>query len=156
MLGYEVFARMLKDQRIVDLGCGDCEFARWMKEFYLDNSYLGIDTDITKAKLPSRINCSLRAGDYKDWTLSKGDAFVCLMRSECEMPMAQREEFYEKWFLQGASIGLVTGVYHHGYEGCPKFCGTHQTTPGIRMLPNEIRIITTNGNRSIVSRILLP
>lgn len=109
---FSTFRRLLgEDQDVTDLGCGTAEFGRYMDAVEWDCGYRGVDLDI------SRVDCGhlfaeFRVGNYRDYICEPGDVFVSLFATEIHMPWDEHEALYDRWFHQGARIGLVGGFYY--------------------------------------------
>jgi len=133
--------------RVVDLGCGTCEFARYMDEQEWMNSYHGFDLDISRADVDNidNVSITLKEADFTTGdVIEPHDMFVSLFASEIILPWDEHEKLYDKWFEKGASIGLVAGFH---YLHCPHFpqvtektgYTVYQTTPSSPMR-SELRM----------------
>lgn len=103
------------DVRVIDFGCGTCEFD---KHHINHTNYLGIDNS-PEAGTDLRPKSQLVFEDFLEngWHKSldfNPTAFVALFSTEISLPTQSRYDFYKKVFLDFPSIqiGMVSGFYY--------------------------------------------
>jgi hypothetical protein len=101
--------------KIVDLGCGVCEFTH--HEFRNKNNYFGID----KNNFDNREDVII--GDYLnlnllDETPFKPDVFISLFSTENMMPAQEKYKFYEELFKKVPTLefGMVAGFFYKSHK----------------------------------------
>lgn len=114
---FRMFASLLfsNSPRIIDLGCGLGEYARY-DEYHA--AYAGIDLNNTGA-VPNFICQDYLKLEFSPLLPFVPDAFVSLFSAECCQPANTRYAFYEKLFvaLPTLECGLVSGFFYDSRRG---------------------------------------
>lgn len=101
--------------RVVDFGCGTCEFGRWAEHKPHVRTYCGVDLDTSHADTMEYPGFHVIQGDYREVDLPCFDVAVSLFSTELHLPPQERQDMYEGWFRNGVRCALVSGFVYDRY-----------------------------------------
>lgn len=152
---FEAFRAMaeleLSRWSVVDLGCGTCEFGRYVMDQGL-GSYVGVDLDLSNAD--HSVAIALIEGDYNNLSaqdnafVSTSNVFVSLFSTEVHCSFKERYALYERLFQNGMEAALVAGFVYNAHpneaEVMENFGESHyQSVEPLRLITSsfeEIRL----------------